>query len=191
VDIGKLLFIMKKVFIIHGSHGYPEENWFPWLKIELEKLGNDVIVPKFPTPKNQTLGDWIKVISKYDIDNGILIGHSLGVAFILSLLEKHKAKACFFVAGFISKLGNEFDNINVSFIDKKFNFDKIKKNCERFVVFQSDNDPYVSVQHGKELAEKVDGELIIVKNAGHFNSKAGYDRFDELLEQIKSSLSKP
>ena len=28
---------MKRVFIIHGWDGYPEEGWFPWLKEELEK----------------------------------------------------------------------------------------------------------------------------------------------------------
>jgi hypothetical protein len=27
----------KRVFIIHGWEGYPEEGWFPWLKKELEK----------------------------------------------------------------------------------------------------------------------------------------------------------
>ena len=30
---------MKKVFIIHGWEGYPEEGWFPWLKKELESRG--------------------------------------------------------------------------------------------------------------------------------------------------------
>ena len=37
---------MTKVFLIHGSHGSPEENWFPWLKQELEKAGLEVIVPE-------------------------------------------------------------------------------------------------------------------------------------------------
>jgi esterase/lipase len=36
---------MKKVFIIHGWDGYPEEGWFPWLKKELEKKGFSVFVP--------------------------------------------------------------------------------------------------------------------------------------------------
>jgi esterase/lipase len=44
-----------KVFIIHGVGGYPEENWFPWLKAELENRGHEVHVPQFPTPENQAL----------------------------------------------------------------------------------------------------------------------------------------
>lgn len=42
--------IMANVIIIHGAYGNPEENWFPWLKKELEKLDCRVFVPKFPTP---------------------------------------------------------------------------------------------------------------------------------------------
>ena len=38
------------VFIFHGTEGYPEENWFPWLKEKLEAKGYKVFVPQFPTP---------------------------------------------------------------------------------------------------------------------------------------------
>jgi hypothetical protein len=47
---------MRNIFIIHGSYGYPEENWFPWLKKELSKLGHRVFVPKFPIPANNEEG---------------------------------------------------------------------------------------------------------------------------------------
>ena len=49
---------MANIFIIHGSFGHPDENWIPWLKAELEKLGNRVFVPQFPTHENQTLNNW-------------------------------------------------------------------------------------------------------------------------------------
>lgn len=39
---------MKKVYIIHGWEGYPEENWLPWLKLELESGGFEVNVPQMP-----------------------------------------------------------------------------------------------------------------------------------------------
>jgi hypothetical protein len=44
------------------------------------------------------------------------------VAFILTLLEKIKIKSVYLIAGFISPLNDpQFDRINTTFIDKKFN----------------------------------------------------------------------
>lgn len=45
----------KRVFIIHGWSGSPEENWFPWLKKELENSGFEVHVPQIPDADNPEL----------------------------------------------------------------------------------------------------------------------------------------
>lgn len=146
---------MNNIFIIHGAYGHPQENWFPWLKSKLEKLGCRVFVPKFPTPKNQTLEKWLKIFEKYKQylnENSILIGHSLGPAFLLNVLEKlnKPVKAAFFVSGFVGLLGNpDFDKINKTFVDKSFNWKRIKQNCKKFYVFHSDNDPYVPLKKRK------------------------------------------
>lgn len=178
-----------KVFIIHGVGGYPGENWFPWLKAELEKQGHEVIVPQFPTPENQTLEKWMKVLEPYTFDSGtVLVAHSLGPAFAVSLLERInvRIRACFFVAGFTGKLGiEEFDSINTTFMEKEFDWEKIKQNCAEFYVYGSDNDPYISQEMEKEFARRLGSELIIVEGAGHFNEKAGYTEFSRLLKDIE------
>jgi len=46
---------MPNVIFFHGAYGDGQENWFPWLKGELEEIGCTVIVPVFPTPENQSL----------------------------------------------------------------------------------------------------------------------------------------
>ncbi|MDD3190133.1 MAG: alpha/beta hydrolase [Candidatus Pacebacteria bacterium] len=143
---------MKNVFIIHGAYGSSKENWFPWLKDELERNNYQVFVPNFPTPAGQSLGNWLKVIGEYGYyinKETIFIGHILGPVFILSVLEKLEKpiKACFFVSGFVDFLGNEdFDVINKSFVDKDFDWEKIKGNCKNFHIYYSDNGPYVSVE---------------------------------------------
>ena len=185
---------MIKFFLIHGAFGNPEENWFPWLKQKLEYLNYEVIIPKFPTPKNQSLENWNEIFREYEnqIDeNSIFVGHSLAPAFLLSVLERIdiSIKSAFFVSGFFKHLGNEtFDSINKTFIDKKFNWQKINQNCNQFFIYHSNNDPYVPIQCANELAEKLNTKPIIIKNAGHFNKKSGYIKFEKLFNDINSIL---
>ncbi|MFH1193834.1 MAG: alpha/beta hydrolase, partial [bacterium] len=95
---------MKTAFIIHGALGDPNENWFPWLKSELERLGFAVYVPAFPTsPKTQTLENWLKVFEEHKDhldEDTIVIGHSLGPIFLLTILEQIKKpiRAAYFIA---------------------------------------------------------------------------------------------
>lgn len=180
-----------KAFIIHGSYGHPRENWFPWLKAELEKQGFEVFAPTFPTPEGQSLEAWMKVfeafLPKVDCET-VFVGHSLGPAFVLNVLERldTPVKACFFVSGFVGTLNNpEFDELNNSFVNREFDWKKIKKNGGKFFMFHSDNDPYVPMEKALELSEKLGIEPIVVKDAGHFNEKAGYVEFPLLLEKIK------
>ncbi|MCK5476385.1 MAG: serine hydrolase family protein [Candidatus Aenigmarchaeota archaeon] len=185
---------MTKIFLIHGAFGNPEENWFPWLKQKLEELNHEVIVPKFPTPENQSLENWNKIFAEYKnkIDeNSIFVGHSLAPAFLLSILEciNQPIKGAFFISGFSTLLGNEtFDSINKTFVDKEFDWSKIKQNCKQFFIYHSDNDPYVPIECANELADKLDVKPKIIKNAGHFNEKAGYIKFEELFNDIKLLL---
>lgn len=84
---------MPTAFIIHGSYGNPKENWFPWLKNELENKGFQVFVPQFPIPKQEdqnkawgghNLNAWISTLkkySKYINENTIFIAHSRGCVF--------------------------------------------------------------------------------------------------------------
>lgn len=178
---------MKNVFIFHGVGGSPEENWFPWLKIKLEARGFNVIIPQFPTPEDQTLENWLKVLEKYSEfinEDTILIGHSLGVPFALNVIEKYKVKAAFLVAGFYGKAGNEFDPGMVTFAQREFNWAKIRKNCEKFTVYHSDNDPYIKLEKAQQLAGKLGVKITLIPGAGHINQSSGYTNFKKLLKDI-------
>ncbi|MBN2087358.1 serine hydrolase family protein [Candidatus Peregrinibacteria bacterium] len=181
---------MRNVFVFHGVGGYPEENWFPWLKKEVEKSGIKVFIPQFPTPEGQTLENWMQVLGQYDELNqdSIVIGHSLGVPFLLNVIENQPVKEAFLVSGFTGKADNDFDDSMKTFAQRIFNWEQIKRNCGRFCVFHSDNDPYIKIEKAKELSENLNSELIEVKGAGHFNAKSGYDTFDLLLERLNGVL---
>ena len=182
-----------RIVIVHGAYGNPDENWFPWLQDELEKLGQRVITPQFPTPEGQQLETWLQILDQAVGEYGsdiIFVGHSLGPALILRKLEQldldSPVRGAFLVSGFLGELGlPEFDEINANFFESKFDWGKIRFNCRRFFVYNSDNDPYVPLDKGRELAEKLCTDLTVIHGAGHINAAAGYTKFEKLLSDIK------
>jgi len=185
---------MANIFLIHGSYGSPGENWFPWMKRELEKRGNEVYVPTFPTPAGQTLQAWLYVFALYREflkKDSIIVGHSVGCAFILSVLEglNFSIKAGFFVSPFLGFLSNmEFDKVNKTFVTRDFNWNNIKKNCQDFHFYHSDDDPYVDVSKAREFTRKLYMDVEIIKGGGHFNADAGYTRFERLRDDILACI---
>jgi uncharacterized protein len=185
------------IFIFHGTEGYPGENWFPWLKQQLEKKGYTVFVPQFPSPPiiPSKITEWFEVLKNYEQyinKDTILIGHSLGGVFTLRILEKleHTVKATFLIGAPIGVRPILNYDRDSSFSGFSFDWDAIKKNAGDTVVFHSDNDPYVGLENGKQLAKNLGVKLSFVPNAGHFNAKAGYLKFEKLLEKVNKILSK-
>ena len=180
--------------IIHGSFGSKDGNWFPWLKQELEKLGHKVYLPQFPVGEDkQSLESWTKTIEELNIlfdENLIIVAHSIGPSFSLSLLETKKAKACFFISGFAEfyELIPEYDKVNKTFVDRKFDWNKIKQNCSKFVLYHANDDPYVALKYAENLANNLEVKLKIIKNGGHLNEEFGYIKFQELLDDIKKMI---
>lgn len=182
---------MRTVFIFHGTEGYPQENWFPWLKKECENNGCEVIVPQFPSPPivAANVSEWFEVLRPHRAkitEETILIGHSLGGVFTLRLLEQleHPVRACFLVGtpiGIRPILNEDRDERFSGFV---FDWETIRKQSAHFTVFHSDNDPYVSLGNGERLAESLGTDLSFVPGAGHFNTAAGYTTFPLLLERL-------
>ncbi|MCB9112241.1 MAG: serine hydrolase family protein [Anaerolineales bacterium] len=184
------------VVIVHGAYGSPEEAWFPWLASKIRELGYRVSVPKLPTPEGQTLDNWLQVFNEQvkDLDSeAILVGHSIGATFILRKVAtlENQIKACFLVSGFMHFLGNEkFDQINKSFVEKDVDWALIRSKCQNFFMYNSDNDPYVPLKFGEEVAQHLQIKLNVVHNGGHISTSAGYLEFPQLLDDLKKILPK-
>ena len=100
--------VILRAVIIHGTYGSADGNWFPWLASHVRELGHESAVPQFPTPTSQNLSSWLRVFDDQVgplSSNTILVGHSLGVAFILRLLERtaDPIAGAFLVAGFLGR----------------------------------------------------------------------------------------
>jgi predicted alpha/beta hydrolase family esterase len=195
---------MRNVFIIHGSYGSPQGNWFPWLKKELSKLGHRVLVPQFPIPpvdkqdssySGHKLSEWIATLDdykKYIDGDTIFIAHSRGCIFTYHYLAKIKPSisATFLVAPWINFLWYPKNNKKVdSFHKVQFDWKQIKKGSRYFEIYQSTNDD-TPVSEGKEIAKNLNAKLIIVKNAGHFNvaSSKKFVEFSLLLKNVEGFI---
>lgn len=185
---------MEKAFIFHGTGAGKYDHWFPEIASKLEEKGVKVCRPEFPTPEAQNLQNWLQVLDNQEIEideNTVLIGHSTGAVFILSVLEKidTEIEAAFLISGFKGKLHDErFDPLNETFAEKDFNFEKIKNSAEEFYLFHSESDPYVPLEKAAELAPKLDANLELVADAGHFNTESGYTDFPELWQKLEKFL---
>lgn len=184
---------MKYALIIHGTEGYPEENWFPWLKEKLQGLGYEVFVPQFPTPENQDPEHWFAVFQDYEkyLNSDTLIAaHSGGCAFLLRLLERThvKIKCAAFIAPPVGVLPIKYYEADRPFIENPFDWKKIRNSSSHFLVFHSEDDPFICIGNGEKLAKELRVDLVKLKDAGHFNAKSGYTTFDLLLEKLKPIL---
>lgn len=184
---------MRNAFIIHGTGWHSQENWFPWLQAKLEDIGISTSVPDFWV-WIPNVDDWQKIFEKYvwDItEETLLIWHSLWGAFLLRLLENYQWKIHLLVT-----VGSPVWIQPIRFYESDFAFlhgfdfewESIVNKVQHSLVFHSDDDPYVSLWNGQELAKKLGTKLSFIPNSWHFNEAAWFTEFPQLLEEIKKII---
>ena len=188
---------MKRVFIIHGWEGFPEEGWFPWLKRELEARGFEVHVPQMPDSAHPRIQKWIPAISKevgVPDNQSYFVGHSMGVQAIVRYLESLddsiKVGGAIFVAGFFKRLtglGEEdgFEETENHWFQTPIDLLKVKDHLNLSVAIFSDNDPFVSEDNQDDFIKKLHSKIIVQHEMGHFSGPS--DNVTELpivLEEL-------
>lgn len=188
--------LQKRIFIIHGWDGCPEEGWFPWLKKELEAKGFSVLVPQLPNPEEPRIKNWVpalkKIVNKPD-EQTYFIGHSMGcqaiVRYLETLPEETKIGGAVFVAGFFKRLTNLENDDTVRDIAKEWletpiNLQKIKNHLKNSVAIFSDNDPYVPIDNKEDFSDILKSKIIIEHNKGHFSGSGGTKELPAAFEAV-------
>jgi predicted alpha/beta hydrolase family esterase len=181
-----------RVIVLHGAHGGPDTNWFPWLHAALNAEDIEVLRPQFPTPEGQSLEAWLNAydlaVSSLSLAPTILVGHSLGAALALRLVERavEPFDGLFLAAPFIGALGlPDYDTINQSFFAGSFNWAGIRERkgsaCR---CWAGDNDPYVPLSRSQDVADCLKAPLEIVPGGGHLNGETGFTAFPQLRDAI-------
>ncbi len=181
-----------RVIVLHGAHGGPDTNWFPWLHAELAAEGIEALRPRLPTPQGQSLEAWLNAYDRA-VDSlpsvpTILVGHSLGAAFALRLVERaaEPFDGLFLAAGFIGTLGlSDYDLINRTFFAEPFDWIGIRERRGRTCrCWAGDDDPYVPLPRSQDVADHLDAPLEVIPGGGHLNSETGFDVFPQLRDAI-------
>lgn len=180
--------MQKRAFIIHGWEGSPDIHWFPWLKENLVKKGFTVSAPQMPDTMNPKMDAWVNKLSeevgKPDKDC-YFIGHSLGCITILRYLEtlkpSERAGGVVMVAGFPERIN--YDELNNFFL-KPIEWESIASRCKNFVAIFSDNDPYVPLKYADTFKTKLNAEIVVEHNKGHFNADEGVTKLPIALEKV-------
>ncbi|MFH1452210.1 MAG: alpha/beta fold hydrolase [archaeon] len=187
---------MRKMILVHGWSGSPtSEPWFNWLKDESEKRGIEFIAPVMPNTNNPKMSEWVdklrETIENLD-EETYLVGHSMGCLTIIKYLSElinQRVAGIVFVAPWIEldkksieEEGEESVRIVKSWINEPINFENTKNSTEKILSIFSDNDPYVLLSNVKTFEKKLNSEIIIKNNEGHFNETCKINEILELVE---------
>lgn len=184
----------KRVFIIHGWDGYPDECWFPWLKTKLEKNGFQVYVPAMPEPAEPKIEVWISYLSEIigDVnENTFFVGHSIGCQTILRYLESlpanKKVGGAIFVAGWFTLINlktKKEKEIARPRLKTPIDFEKVKQHTKKFFAIFSDNDQFVPINNKKLFEWKLGAKTAIERGQGHFSGSDGVKELTSALNAV-------
>ncbi|OGY93689.1 MAG: hypothetical protein A2406_03930 [Candidatus Komeilibacteria bacterium RIFOXYC1_FULL_37_11] len=191
----------KRIFIVHGWDGYPEDSWFPWLKKELEAKGFQVFVPHLPDAGSPRIFKWVpkltEVVGTPD-EQTYFVGHSMGcqtIARYLATLPKGtKVGGAIFVAGFFKHLTGLEDDPDVRETDQHWlgtplDLAKVKTHLPQSVAIFSDDDPWVPLDNQDDFKNKLASKIIIEHSQGHFSGQRdGMKKLPIVLQNILAML---
>ena len=187
---------MKRVIIVHGWGGDPDEGWFPWLKLELEARGYSVSVPEMPDTMHPKIDAWVSALRSAigtPDEELVLVGHSVGCQTILRYLatiDATIAKAIL-VAPWVGLVGlgdEEEWSIAQPWIETSIDFAAARSHCVSFSLFFSDNDPFVPLSNQSVLEEKLGATSTVYSGKGHLSEEHGVMELPDVLNTIEGNV---
>ncbi len=181
-----------KIIFAHGNGGgTAKDNWFPWLKTELERLGLKVIAQTFPDNDLARASIWLPFLKKLSADkNTIIIGHSSGAVAAMRYAQKNKLLGSILIGASYTDLGDAKEKAS-GYYDKPWDWEEIKNNQKFIVQFHSTDDPYIPVSEAHFIRDHLNSEYYEFTNRGHFmiDHNPVNKKFPEILKVVENELN--
>lgn len=161
-----------RIILVHGYKASPQTNFWPWLKRELTDRRFEVLMPELPTPETPDRDVWTKALLEAVgplSDQDIVVGHSLGGAAALRLLEAAEARttphACVLVSTPWLIKDEKFSGFFLTDLDH----DVLMWRASKFVVVHAKDDKVIPLAHADRYAQVFHAELVAPEAGGHFD----------------------
>jgi predicted alpha/beta hydrolase family esterase len=175
-----------RVILIHGYKSSPAGNFFPWLERELRSRGFDVVVPALPDPEHPDRDAWTSALVDACApltENDIILGHSLGGAAVLCMLEACEARSTPRGAILVATPWMIKDERFRAFFMSELDFEVLMWRASKFVVIHAENDVIVPIEHAKRYAGALHASLVTSPRGEHFQGEE-YPVFLETMMRI-------
>ncbi len=185
---------MKKAVILHGTHGNPDNNWFPWLKAKLEQNGYEVWIPQLPDcdkPNRNTYGDFLFSCG-WDFTDNIVVGHSSGAVEVLNLLMDDRCphvRQAVMLGVWSGGLPQGFSDPSTFanlFPPDGFDFQRIRDRASSLAFLHGSDDPYCPLEQAEYVSQQLGAPLGVVRGGGHLGAQ--FTELPELWKILEKSL---
>ena len=181
---------IKAIFIPGNDGGTTQDQWFPYAKRELKKLGLAVRAETFPDPILAREQYWIPFLKELGADEKtILIGHSSGAVAAMRFAEQKKILGSVLIGACYTDLNDEMEKKS-GYYDRPWDWEAIKANQEWIIQYASIDDPYIPVEEARHIHTQLGTEYYEYKDQGHFGEPTRpKPEFPEMIEAIRKKLS--
>lgn len=178
---------MKPRFVyIHGNQTtHWSFAWAAWLKTELEKLGYETFFETMPDSIIARSEYWLPFLKEHVKvgEQDVIIGCSSGAVAAMRYAEANKLRGSILVSPCYTDLGDELEKQS-GYYDSPWQWEAIKANQQKIVLFYGDDDPYIPQSEFTFIAEQLNAEAIKIHQGKHFIDQ---QTFPEVLQYIKQN----
>ncbi len=159
-----------RIIFIHGNQStHWSSSFAPWFKKELEKLGFETFFETFPDSIIARAEYWLPFLKDHVRagENDILVGWSSGAVAAMRFAENNRIKGSVLISPCYTDLGDALEKQS-GYFDKPWNWESIKSNQQKIVLFYGDDDPYIPQDQFEFISSKLNPEVMKISGGKHF-----------------------